>query len=136
MSKRLRIEKDLWSPKSRGGLDEFFAGEFYEDKSFVCRACGRPGVFTAEQQKYTYEVKKALVYQEHVLCERCFKERNRLAAAAKVFLESWSADRAALKAKPGQLARWKEVLELLPKYGVRQDTARIRMLARLIRNAA
>jgi hypothetical protein len=136
MSKRLRIEKDLWSPKSRGGLDEFFAGEFYEDKSFVCRACGRPSVFTAEQQKYTYEVKKALIYQEHVLCERCFKERNKLEAASKAFLQSWSRNKAALKAKRDQLIRWKEILELLPKFGVRQDTARIRMLARLIRNAA
>jgi hypothetical protein len=93
-------------------------------------------VFTAEQQKYTYEVKKALIYQEHVLCERCFKERNKLEAASKAFLQSWSKNKAALKAKPGQLIRWREIVELLPKYGVRQDTARIRMLARLIRNAA
>ena len=62
--------------------------------------------------------------------------RNKLEAASKAFLKSWARNKAALQAKPGELMRWKEVLELLPTYGVRQDTARIRMLSRLIKNAA
>lgn len=136
MSKRLRIEKDLWSPKSRGGLDEFFAGEFYEDQSFICRACGRSSVFTAEQQKYTYEVKKALIHQKHVLCENCFKRRYELIAESRSFVEAWARDKRSLKGNRADLRRWRKVLEKLPTYGVRHDTARIRMLTRLLENAS
>jgi len=134
-SKRVRIEREQWSPGSRGGLDEFFAGEFYEDKPYLCRACGHRSVFTAEQQQYAYEVKKALIYRERVLCESCFGERRRLEAASNDFLASWSKNKAALKANGGELRRWKEILELLPKYGARQDTARIGMLTKLIEDA-
>ena len=112
-----------------------FAGEYYEDKSYVCRACGQASVFTAEQQKYAYEVKKALIYQERVLCESCFGERKRLEVASNDFLASWSENRGALKANGSALRRWKEILELLPKYGARQETARIKMLTRLIEDA-
>ena len=103
-TKRIRVQKELWAPKSRGGLDEYFAGEFYEDKTFLCRACGKPSVFTAEQQKYTYEVKKALIYQEHVLCESCFNERTRLEAASNAFLELWNHNKATLQANVGERA--------------------------------
>jgi Probable zinc-ribbon domain len=135
-TKRVRVQLELWAPKSRGGLDEYFAGEFYEDKPFDCRACGKPSVFTAEQQKYTYEVKKALIHEQHVLCESCFTERTRLEAASVAFLKLWKHNKAVLQAHVGELGRWKEVLVLLPKYGVRQDTARIRMLTKLLAKAS
>ena len=56
--KPVPVEKELWSEESRNSLDYSFAPDFYEDKPFSCRACGLEGVFTAAQQKYTYEVKR------------------------------------------------------------------------------
>ncbi|MFA7174661.1 MAG: zinc-ribbon domain containing protein [Kiritimatiellia bacterium] len=134
--KRIPINKELWSEKSRTGLDYVFAEEFYEDKPFQCRACGASSVFTAEQQKYTYEEKKAYTWEEHVLCSDCFKVRNQLSAESLAFLAVWVRDKRAAMANLQGVCRWKEILELLPRYGVRKDTARIRMLSKVLSNAA
>lgn len=131
----VRVDKDQWSEKSRSGLDYVFASENYEDKPFACRACGQKAVFTAEQQKYTYEIKKAFTWEHHVLCAACFRQRNDLVAEAKVFAASWAKDKALLKRDRLALQRWKEVLELLPTYGIRKDGARIRMLAKVLEHA-
>jgi Probable zinc-ribbon domain len=130
------VDKDRWSEKSQGGLDYVFAPENYEDKPFACRACGQKAVFTAEQQKYTYEVKKAFTWEQHVLCAACFRQRNELLAEATVFAASWAKDKALLKRDRSALQRWKEVLELLPTYGIRKDGARIRMLTKALENVA
>ena len=129
------VDKELWSEKSRGSLDYVFAQASYEDKPFACRACGRKSVFTAEQQKYTYEVKKAFTWEQHVLCSACFKQRNELTAESTALAAAWVRDKASLASNAPALRRWKEVLEVLPKYGVRKDTARIRMLTRRLESA-
>ena len=130
------VNKELWSEESRRGLDYAFAPEFYEDKPFVCRACGSKSVFTAEQQKYTYEVKKAFTWEQHVLCPVCFHKRNELSAESSAFLAAWSQNKRAVVENLPTVRRWKEVLELLPTYGVRKDAARIRMLSKLLANAS
>jgi Probable zinc-ribbon domain len=134
--KSVPVEKELWSEKSRAGLDYTFAHAVYEDKAFNCRACGAASVFTAEQQKYTYEVKKSYTWEQHVLCPSCFQLRNVLTSEAMASLASWVEGRAALGTNVPFMRRWKEVLEQLPRYGVRKDTARIRMLEKLLENAA
>ena len=130
------VNKELWSEKSREGLDYVFAGESYEDKPFQCRTCGARSIFTAEQQKYTYEVKKAYTWEQHVLCQNCFRVRNQLSAESASFLAAWKNDKRAAEENVQGVRRWKEILELLPQYGVRKDTARIRMLSKVLSNAA
>lgn len=132
----VQMNKDLWSEASRRGLDYAFASEFYEDIPFVCFTCGAKSIFTAEQQKYTYEVKKAYVWARHVLCPTCFKKKNELSAESASFLATWLQDKGTIATNPARISRWKDVLELLPKYGERKDTARIRMLSKLLENAA
>lgn len=130
------VEKELWSEESRNSLDYVFASDFYEDQPFSCRACGLESIFTAEQQKYTYEVKKTFTWERHVLCQSCFQRRNELSAEAAVFQAAWTQDKAALKRDYSSLQRWMEVLEQLPSFGIRKDAARIRMLKKLLNNAA
>ena len=134
--KSVRVKKELWSEKSKAGLDYAFAGQFYEDQRFTCRACGKPSVFTAEQQKYTYEVKKAYTWEQHVLCQACFSRRNKLEAKSADFAALWKKNKKGLKDDRAALRRWKEVLESLPRYGVPEDKARIRMITTLLDNAA
>jgi Probable zinc-ribbon domain len=133
--KPVPVEKNHWSEQSRVGLAYAFAPEFYEDRPFTCRSCGTKSVFTAEQQKYTYEIKKAYVWEQHVLCQPCFDERNALTAEAAAIAACWVKEKAALASDAEVLRRWKEVLELMPRFGVRKDTARIRMLAKLLQSA-
>jgi len=134
--KKVPLKKELWSEKSRGGLDYVFAPEFYEDKPFGCRACGRQGVFTAEQQKYTYEVKKAFTWEQHVLCPTCFQKCCELSAESSALVAAWLQNKGKAAANLPALRRWREVLELLPSYGMRKDAARIRMLSKLLADVA
>jgi hypothetical protein len=51
-----------------GGLPEF-----YVDKPFFCRDCGKAEVWTAEQQKWWYEVAKGHLDSTAVRCRKCRK---------------------------------------------------------------
>ncbi len=130
--KPVTVEKDLWSESSRRSGDYLLIGDFYEDKPFSCRVCGANAVFTAEQQKYAYEVKKAHTWEQHLLCLECFEQRNTLIAEAATYAAEWARTKAQFRQKPAAIRRWKEVLEILPRFGVRKDSARIRMLAKLL----
>jgi Probable zinc-ribbon domain len=44
---------------------------FYEDRDFPCRDCGRLEVWTAEQQKWWYEVAKGPLYSGASRCRKC-----------------------------------------------------------------
>ncbi len=60
---------------------------FYVDKLVVCRDCGAEEVWTAEQQKWWYEVAKGNINSRAVKCRGCRKEdKERKALARKVHL--------------------------------------------------
>lgn len=52
--------------------------DYYVDLEFTCEDCGREEVWTAEQQKWYYEVAKGSLYATAVRCREC---RNRINAA-------------------------------------------------------
>jgi hypothetical protein len=61
---------------------------FYVDKVVVCRNCGKEEVWSAENQKWWYEVAKGNINTEAVRCRACRdKEKARKDAARKVHLE-------------------------------------------------
>jgi len=134
--KAVPVDASQWSEKSQRSLDYMCAPSFYEDKPFDCYACGCKSVFTAEQQKREYEVKKAFIWQQHVLCHGCFLKRHELSSQDEALSQRWENDKVALKTDVPALLHWIAILESLPSYGVRRDTGRIRMLRKLAENAA
>jgi hypothetical protein len=129
------VDAEQWSEESRRGLEYLSAPDHYEDIPFDCHVCRSPSVFTAEQQKYTFETKKAYIWQRRLLCASCHRRRNELSTRSATALAAWTKDRARLKTETDFLDRWKRVLEELPAYGVRKDTARISMLGKLLEDA-
>jgi hypothetical protein len=132
---RFPVETDQWSEQSRGGLDEAFAPKFYQDKHFVCRTCGEAATFSAAEQKHALEIQKVLIHKRRVLCQTCFERRKELLAEAALALAEWTNNKANILASIERIRRWKALLECLPSYGGRRDTARIRMLDRLLHAA-
>ena len=62
--------------------------QFYVDRPFTCRDCGAEEVWTAEQQKWWYEVAKGPIFSIAVRCRPCRKiERDRKAEARRIHLE-------------------------------------------------
>jgi len=49
---------------------------FYVDKQFACIDCGREETWTAEQQKWYYEVAKGSLYATAVHCRECRRTRH------------------------------------------------------------
>ena len=45
--------------------------DFYEDKPFKCRECGKNEVWTAKQQKWWYEEAKGDLETTAILCRAC-----------------------------------------------------------------
>jgi hypothetical protein len=77
-------ERDLLAARAHGipvnpgelapynyGSPDFVARGFYADRPFECENCGEPQVWTAEQQKWWYEVAKGSVYSYAKLCRPC-----------------------------------------------------------------
>jgi hypothetical protein len=49
---------------------------FYEDREFACVDCGKLEVWTAEQQKWWYEVAKGTIYSGAIRCRDCRAARR------------------------------------------------------------
>lgn len=65
---------------------------FYIDRVVTCRECGTEEVWTAEAQKWWYEVAKAHIDSQAVLCRACrARERERKAAARRIHLDGLAA---------------------------------------------
>ena len=47
---------------------------YYVDQPFTCVDCGRDEVWTAQQQKWYYEVAKGTIYGTAVRCRTCREE--------------------------------------------------------------
>lgn len=124
-----------WSEKSKQSAAYGFIRE-YRDKPYKCWNCQAECVFTAEDQKYTYEIKKASIDQRRALCANCWSESNRIRAALRACEEQWAEGKAKLKSDKPFLIRWSELLVALEAYvPYKPDTAKKNMLSKLLANA-
>ena len=57
---------------NQGGCSTKF---YYQDIHYTCAGCGRPGVWTAQQQKKYFEVQKGNIYNEPKWCYKCHSSR-------------------------------------------------------------
>lgn len=130
------LDTRQWSPASRRSVACELAGDHYRDESLRCDNCGGGFVFTAQQQRETYEVRKAYIAQRRRLCPPCWRQRVQLVGELKRIRSRWARDRAATKRDLEELRRWWQVLAQLPYYGLRDDRAQRAMVDRLLAAAA
>jgi Probable zinc-ribbon domain len=124
-----------WSEKSKQSVAFGFRRE-YEDIPYKCWHCQADCIFTAQDQKYTFEVKKASIDQRRSLCAECWSESHRLRAALRDCEEQWAAAKENLKIDKVFLHRWLELLTALEAYvPYKPDTARKIMLGKFLANA-
>lgn len=105
----------------------------YVDTPYACWRCGAACIFSAEDQKYTFEVKKATIDQRRKFCAACWSDSHRLRAALVEHEARWAAEKASLRVDRDFLAEW---LSLLTRWNefepYRNDAAKIKMLRRLL----
>ena len=62
--------------------------QFYLDRVITCRQCGKEEVWSAERQKWWYEVAKGNINTQAVLCRACRTiEKERRSEARRIQLE-------------------------------------------------
>jgi hypothetical protein len=83
-----RVNLANLSPNNSFGIPEFVKRGCYVDMPFICKHCGVPQIWTAQQQHCWYELAKGDVWAIAVLCRPCrIKERERKALATKVHFD-------------------------------------------------
>jgi hypothetical protein len=71
-------------PTNSYGTPDFVRREFYVDRPFQCKDCGRSEVWTATQQKWWYEAAKGDVWTFAIRCRPCRRrEQARIAGARR-----------------------------------------------------
>jgi len=128
-------DPEHWSDKSKQTVAYGFIRE-YTDRPYKCWRCQAECVFTAQDQKYTYEVKKASIDQRRSLCEACWSESHRIRNMLLECEERWAAAKAELRGNKSFLTHWFELLAALEAYvPYKPDTAKKNMLAKLLASA-
>jgi hypothetical protein len=130
------VDAGQWSAAGQRRLGYLSPPRYYEDRVFSCRSCQCESVFSAAQQKHEFEVKKVHPLRQHVLCSSCLSRRHELQVANSNYLASWNLEKKDLLHNIPGLLVWLGILQELPTFGVRRDSARIRMLERVISDAA
>lgn len=127
-------DTSLWSEQSRRSVSFGWTKE-YRDIKYQCWRCSAPAVFTAQDQKYTFEVKKAPIDQRRILCIDCWRQSLKVRKELAGCVEQWADSKANLAKDKAFLIRWLELLELLEKFvPYRPDTARKNMIKRLLQD--
>lgn len=128
----ITADPEQWSEKSKQSVSYHFKRE-YADIEYSCWRCKTSCLFTAQDQKYTFEVKKASVDQRRFLCEPCWSESHRIRTMIAECDVQWAALKADMQNDRNFLERWLELLTRLEEFvPYRPDTAKKNMLKKLI----
>ena len=90
-------------------------------------------MFTAEDQKYTYETRKAHIDQQRILCQPCWRESLEIAANLEAHASKWAGEKRRLKSDKAFLGEWLGLLEKQEQYiPYKPDVARKNMIRKLL----
>lgn len=82
------VDPTALAPDNSYSAPEWLVRGWYEDVAFRCRDCGAEGVWSAEGQKWWYEVMRGGRWTRAIRCRDCRRaERERRAAARRSSLE-------------------------------------------------
>ena len=124
-----------WSPQSQRSVSTEWTKE-YTSYRYNCWRCRTSAVFSAEDQRYAYEVKKAPIDQKRILCEACWRRSNQIAAELSKYEEDWVESKEVLRRDRAFLEQWSRLLDERDQYvPYRSDSAKKNMLAKLLSDA-
>ncbi|HEY6095305.1 MAG TPA: zinc-ribbon domain containing protein [Gallionellaceae bacterium] len=71
------------APYNSYGEPDFVNRGYYQDQPFVCVDCGAPGVWSAQRQKWWYEIAKGNVWSCAIRCPTCRARRRAISAEGR-----------------------------------------------------
>jgi hypothetical protein len=127
-----KIEREKWSESSKRSYAYYCVGTDYEDIFYICKKCSVKAVFTGEQQKESYEVKKNYIWQRRMLCGSSNAELYKLKVKNLAFQTCWTREKATLQKDIQFMAEWLAVIKAFPIYGSRIGGAMEQRLEKLL----
>ena len=128
----VKADPTLWSEKSKQSY-AYYCVTTYQDKDYNCWRCGKKSVFTAVDQKYTYEVRKAHYWQQRILCQECWRQKNAITSKIQDCERKWATSKATLQNDREFLQSWLDLLVSREEYvPYRPNTAIKNMLAKIL----
>lgn len=122
-----------WSDSSKQSYAYQSPPREYSDRNYTCRHCRKAAVFTGQEQREAYEVRKAYIWQARVLCAECFATRMQIEAELLACAHRWQTARAKCNADTPFLRRWHGLLQQHVDYGGSRDEGNTHMLLALLR---
>lgn len=126
--KKVPINKNEYSEASKRSVGHVFLGSYYEDIKYKCRKCRKIALFSAEEQKQAFEVRKEYMWANRQLCDECWREMRSIKAELQRIEDEYCRNKVSTLASKEYLKEWLRLLELYPKYGKRMNSARIAFL--------
>lgn len=121
-----------WSEKSQHSVS-FNYVKAYNDIAYNCWHCKKSAVFSAADQKYTYEVKKASIDQRRILCTDCWRELLGIDRDIEHCRQQWAESKKSLRLNKAFLTNWLRLLTSREGYvPYRPDIAAKNMLRKLL----
>ena len=122
-----------WNEKSQRSVAFGWTTD-YEDIEYTCWRCRKAAVFSAADQKYTFEVKKAPIDQRRSLCPDCWKALLAIDKDIEGCQANWASSKVTLSKDKAFLSRWLQLLVSKEEYvPYRPDTAAKNMLQKFIK---
>ena len=133
--KKIRINREAYSISSKRSIGFEYIGDFYEDKKYRCKKCYKDDVFTAEEQKECFEVKKKYMWQQRFLCRLCYKEMCLIRQKLQIIDEKYQNDKSSVLGDEEILGVWLSLLKKYSKYYQKEDTSKINFVIKALSKA-
>ena len=76
VARGVAVDPGSLAPSNSYSSPDFVERGYYVDKPFSCQECGKPQIWTAEQQKWWYEVAKGNVLSTAARCRVCRQQER------------------------------------------------------------
>lgn len=123
--KKVPIEKEKYSEESKRSVGHWFLKGYYSDITYKCMKCKSESTFSAEEQKYAYEVQKKYMWAKRVLCTSCWKRLNEIKQELLLKEAAYLENRKFILTNKVFLEEWLILLTEYVKYGKRGNKGRM-----------
>lgn len=129
------IDRAQWSKSSQRSCGGHYDSKaiHYENISYLCVKCKNKSIFSAEAQKFSYEVKKHFIWRVPSLCQNCQSQLDTLLSAEREFQKSWNVNREAMKLNIVFLKNWLNTIQEIHTYGKATNYSMVAGILKLLR---
>ncbi|WP_152600140.1 zinc-ribbon domain containing protein [Cellvibrio mixtus] len=129
------IDRARWSKSSQRSQGSHYSSNamYYENISYLCVMCKNKSIFSAEDQKFSYEVKKQFIWRIPTLCHNCHENLTRLLSKEREFQKLWNVNREEMKLNVSFLKDWLNTIKEIHAHGKTTNYTMVAGILKLLR---